>query len=129
MSTEKIVLLSATGAGLLAVIYALGLARWIVTQASGNQKMQEIAQAIQQGARAYLNRQYRTVAVVAIIVFLALGFLLNWLTAAGFLVGAILSAISGYIGMNVSVRANVRTAEAAKTGLQPALNLAFRGGS
>ena len=129
MTTEQIALYGATGAGILAVLYAFGLVRWINRRPAGDAKMQEIAAAIQTGARAYLNRQYRTVAVVALIAFLALGFLLNWTIAGGFLVGAVLSAISGYIGMNISVKANVRTAEAAKTGLQPALNLAFRGGA
>ncbi len=129
MSIEQTVLYSATGAGLLAVIYALGLVRWIMGQAQGDAKMKEIALAIQQGASAYLNRQYRAVAVVAIVVFALVGFLLNWKTAGGFLFGAVLSAICGYIGMNVSVRANLRTAEAAKSGLKPALSLAFRGGA
>lgn len=129
MTTEQYILYGATGAGALAVIYALLLGRWITSQANGDARMQEIAAAIQQGAKAYLNRQYRTVAVVALLAFLLLGFLLNWTIAGGFLLGAVLSAMSGYIGMNVSVRANVRTAEAAKTGLVPALNLAFRGGA
>jgi len=129
MTTDKSVLIGAIAAGALAVFYALGLVRWIVKQNSGDAKMREIAEAIQQGAQAYLNRQYRTVAIVAIVVFVLLGFLLSWKIAGGFLLGAVLSALSGYIGMNISVRANVRTAEAAKTGLQPALNLAFRGGS
>ncbi len=129
MSIEQTVFVGATAIGALSVIYALGLVRWITRQASGDERMKEIAEAIQQGAKAYLNRQYRTVAVVAIAAFLLLGFLLNWTAAAGFLVGAVLSAISGYIGMNISVRANVRTAEAAKSGMTPALNLAFRGGA
>jgi len=126
---EQNVLYGATAIGLLTVIYALGLVRWITKQASGDERMRSIAEAIQQGATAYLNRQYRTVAVVAIIAFILLGLLLNWTAAVGFLVGAILSAISGYIGMNISVRANVRTAEAAKSGMKPALDIAFRGGA
>ncbi|QQG49805.1 MAG: sodium-translocating pyrophosphatase [Candidatus Berkelbacteria bacterium] len=129
MTTEQYILYGATGAGALAVIYALLLGRWINSRANGDARMQEIASAIQQGAKAYLNRQYRTVAVVALLAFLLLGFLLNWTIAGGFVLGAVLSAMSGYIGMNVSVRANIRTAEAAKTGLVPALNLAFRGGA
>ena len=129
MSIEQTVLYSATAIGALSVIYALGLVKWIVGRPAGDARMQEIAAAILQGAQAYLNRQYRTVAVVAVFAFLLLGFLLNWTVAAGFLVGAVLSAISGYIGMNISVRANVRTAEAAKSGMVPALNLAFRGGA
>lgn len=129
MSIEQTVLYGATAIGALSVIYALGLVKWIVGRPAGDARMQEIAAAILQGAQAYLNRQYRTVAVVAVLAFLLLGFLLNWTVAAGFLVGAVLSAISGYIGMNISVRANVRTAEAAKAGMVPALNLAFRGGA
>ncbi|MEK7548347.1 MAG: sodium/proton-translocating pyrophosphatase, partial [Patescibacteria group bacterium] len=126
--TEQKILYAAAGMGALAVIYALGLGRWIMTKPAGEAKMREIAEAIQQGAKSYLNRQYKTIAVVAVIVLLALGFFLNWMVAGGFLVGAILSAVSGYIGMNTSVRANVRTAQAAKIGLKPALNLAFKGG-
>lgn len=129
MTIEQSVLYGSTAAGVLAVLYALGLVRWINRRTAGDSRMREIAEAIQQGARAYLNRQYRTVFIVAVLAFLLLGFLLNWIIAIGFLVGALLSAISGYIGMNVSVRANVRTAEAAKTGLSPALQLAFRGGA
>lgn len=129
MSIEQTVFVGATAIGALSVIYALGLVKWIVGRPSGDSRMKEIAEAIQQGAQAYLNRQYRTVAVVALAAFLLLGLLLNWTVALGFLIGAVLSAISGYIGMNVSVRANVRTAEAAKAGMVPALNLAFRGGA
>ncbi len=119
----------AIGAAVLAVIYGLFLIRWIMKQPTGNAKMVEIAKAIQEGAKAYLNRQYKTVAYVAIIVFLILGFALNWTTAIGFLVGALLSAAAGYIGMNISVQANVRCAEAANGGIQKALNVAFKGGA
>ncbi|MEX2012259.1 MAG: sodium-translocating pyrophosphatase, partial [Patescibacteria group bacterium] len=129
MTTEQYVLYGATGAGILGVLYGLYLARWINKQPAGDSKMKEIALAIQQGASAYLNRQYRTIAVVALIAFIALGLFLNWVLALGFLVGAVLSAVSGYIGMNVSVRANVRTAEAAKSGLKKALDLSFKGGA
>jgi K(+)-stimulated pyrophosphate-energized sodium pump len=129
MNIEQYVLYGATGVGALAVIYALLLAGWINRQPAGEEKMLSIAEAIQQGARAYLNRQYRTIAIVAVIMFAALGFFLNWLIAAGFLVGAVLSALSGYIGMNISVRANVRTAEAAKIGLHKAMDVSFRGGA
>jgi len=129
MSIEQKVLYLAAGAGALAVIYGLWLVSWINRQAKGDAKMIEISEAIQQGAKAYLSRQYRTVAVVALIVFLLLGFLLNWTIAAGFLLGAVLSGVCGFIGMNVSVRANVRTAEAARTGLAKALTLSFRGGA
>jgi K(+)-stimulated pyrophosphate-energized sodium pump len=114
---------------LLALIYGLILIRIILNLPTGNEKMQEIAKAIQDGAKAYLNRQYKTIAMVAIVLFLLIGLALSWTTACGFLLGAILSAATGYIGMNISVRANVRTAEAAKQGLKAALNVAVRGGS
>src|SRR2546430_6994468 len=114
-----------------AVLYGIGLTVWLLRQPAGTERMQEISRAVQEGAAAYLRRQYSTIAVVAIVPFLLLGFYhkLGWGTAVGFLIGAILSAAAGFIGMNVAVRSNVRTAEAAKRGLKPALNIAFRAGS
>ena len=119
----------AISAGLLAVIYGMISTKWIIKQPTGNQRMQEIAQAIQEGASAYMNRQYSTIGIVGLVLFILLGIALDWYTAFGFAIGAIFSALAGYIGMFVSVRANVRTAEAAKQGVNPALNIAFRGGT
>jgi K(+)-stimulated pyrophosphate-energized sodium pump len=113
------------------VAYGIGLTVWLLGRPTGNDRMREIQAAIQEGAAAYLKRQYMTVAAVSLVPFLLLGFYnkLGWGTAIGFLVGAILSAAAGFIGMNVAVRSNVRTAEAARGGLKPALNVAFRAGS
>jgi K(+)-stimulated pyrophosphate-energized sodium pump len=114
-----------------AVAYGIGLTIWLLGRPTGNDRMREIQAAIQEGAAAYLRRQYLTVAAVSVVPFLLLGFYnkLGWGTAIGFLVGAALSAAAGFIGMNVAVRSNVRTAEAARGGLKPALNVAFRAGS
>jgi K(+)-stimulated pyrophosphate-energized sodium pump len=115
----------------VAVLYGLYLVHWLLSRPAGSERMQEIARAVQEGAAAYLRKQYTTIALVAIVPFLLLGFYneLGWGTAVGFLIGAALSAAAGFIGMNVAVRSNVRTAEAAKEGLKPALNVAFRAGS
>ncbi len=127
--TNELALWLAIGSGILAVVYGLLSAQWILKQPAGNERMQEISLAIQEGANAYMNRQYFAIAVVGVVLFVLLGITLNWATAIGFAIGAILSALTGYIGMFVSVRANVRTAQAATQGVNSALNIAFRGGA
>ena len=116
--TNEVALWLAIGAGIFAVLYGLLSVQWVLKQSAGNDRMQEIAQAIQEGASAYMNRQYFTISMVGIVLFVILGFAIDWYTAIGFAIGAIFSALTGYIGMYVSVRANVRTAEAATKGRQ-----------
>ena len=125
MSTLDIALICSV----IAILYGIFSVRWILAQPEGNERMREIAAAIQQGASAYLNRQYATIGAVGVILFVVLGFVLDWYTGFGFLIGAVFSGAAGYIGMNISVRANLRTAEAANRGMNTALTVAFRGGA
>ena len=115
--------------GVLALVYGVLTSRAILAAPAGSARMQEIAQAIQEGAAAYLNRQYATIGAVGVVILAILWFALGWKVGVGFLIGSVLSGAAGYIGMNVSVRANVRTAEGARQGLGHALSIAFRAGA
>ncbi|HYC46716.1 MAG TPA: sodium-translocating pyrophosphatase [Burkholderiales bacterium] len=122
-------LIFALACAVAALLYGAFSIQWVLARPTGNERMREIAAAIQQGAQAYLNRQYTTISVVGVILFVVLGIALNWGTAFGFLAGAVFSGLAGYTGMWISVRSNVRTAEAARNGINAALNIAFRGGA
>ena len=119
----------AIASGVLGLVYGIWASQSILAASPGNERMQEIAGAIQEGARAYLNRQYTTIGLVGIVVAIILVFTLGAYVAAGFVIGAVLSGIAGYIGMNVSVRANVRTTEAARSSLGEALSISFKSGA
>ena len=115
--------------GIVAILYGLWATKSVMSASRGNERMQEISAAIQEGANAYLNRQYRAIAIVGIVIFIILFPAIGWHAAVGFAIGAILSGAAGYAGMNVSVRANVRTTEAARKGLAEGLSIAFRAGA
>ncbi|HQT26541.1 MAG TPA: sodium/proton-translocating pyrophosphatase, partial [Burkholderiales bacterium] len=122
-------LIFALACAVSAILYGIFSSRWIIALPAGSERMKAIALAIEEGASAYLKRQYATISLVGAVLFVVIGIAISWKTAIGFAIGAFLSGSAGFIGMNVSVKANVRTAEAAKSGLNAALNVAFRGGS
>ena len=129
MGLEAGVIIFCLVCGIVAVVYGGLMTRWVLRQKPGSERMQEVGRAIQEGAQAFLNRQYKAIGLVGLVILVILMFALGLRTALGFLIGALLSSAAGYIGMYVSVRANMRTAEAAREGLAPALKVAFRGGS
>src|ERR1051325_7150065 len=122
-------LLLVLACGVIALVYGGWLVQMLLAKSAGTKEMQEIAAAIQEGAAAYLNRQYTTIAIAGAVIFVAAFIVLGWQVAIGFLIGATLSGAAGYVGMNVSVRANVRTAEASRVGLAEGLSVAFRSGA
>ncbi|MGY8959670.1 MAG: sodium/proton-translocating pyrophosphatase, partial [Alphaproteobacteria bacterium] len=115
--------------GVFALLYGFWASRVVLSASAGNERMQEIAAAVQEGAAAYLNRQYTAIGIVGVVVIVLVGFFLGWLSAVGFAIGSILSGAAGYIGMNISVRANVRTAEGARQSLARGLDIAFKAGA
>src|SRR2546427_6889234 len=124
---DPITFLFAVAGGVAAVVFAVTLIALVRRTPPGNERMREIAAAIQKGASAYLNRQYTVIAIIGVVIAIVIGVAIDWTTAALYIVGAVLSAAAGYVGMNISVRANLRTAEAARGGLDKALQGAFRG--
>ena len=128
-SSVETILLYTILAGILSVVYGFFTGKYILSFSPGNSKMQEIASAIQVGAKAYLNRQYKTIAIVGIVVLVIISYAFSILVGLGYLIGATLSGIAGYVGMLVSVQANVRTAEASRKGLSAGLNIGFKSGA